>query len=220
MSFESAAGAEREHSAPAAIEMTDAFAGAPASAAPPAPALPVEPSPRRKLAPSVSAQDYIKRKDANYLKREALNDILPFRWIDLFFLVPMIGLWAWLLESSGLDSGNSALAWQIVVHVILALLPIGLYGALVFPFRYYLRRRRVLHALSRYILSSLILYGVLVGAFFLLEGLGKLPDDNPWELAGFFGVFWAVFTVIAFAIYAVLTAQRAMRQFRRNLKKI
>jgi hypothetical protein len=197
----------------------DALDAAPPTASAPAPQPDAAPPPRKTSAASITARDYIRRKDAGDLKHAAMNDILPFRWIDLAVIVPLIALWAWVLESNGLNSVDKGLAWKLAVHATLALIAVGLFGALVFPVRYYLRKRPLMHALTRYLISSAILYAVMIAAFFVLQGMGA-PYDDPIKLAVLFGAFWALFTLIAFAIYAVLAGQRALARFQRNLKKI
>lgn len=165
------------------------------------------------------AEDYIGKKSKAAKRAEHLNDILPFKWIDLLFLIPLGGAFTWFMLDTGMDAGDT-LASEILGMGIFLVAMVGLYGALVFPFRYYMRRRRPLHALSRYILSSLILYAVVVGTFVVGDMIGLFPYDEPGEIALVFGVIWLVFMVVAFIIYAVLATQRAVRAFRSNIKKI
>ena len=97
---------------------------------------------------------------------------------------------------------------------------VALYGALVFPFRYYLRRRSMSTALTKYLISTGILYLLFVGGFVGFWLQGYFPNDSPGQIALFFGAIWGVFTLIAFIICGVLSGQRALRSFRSNIKKI
>jgi hypothetical protein len=149
------------------------------------------------------------------------RDILPFKWIDLLFLAPMVGGLAWLLKSSktfASDGGNAL--YEPTSIGLLGLALVGFYGALVFPVRYYMRRRPIGTAFVKYLMSSVVLYGLALGGFTLAWSQGMYPHDTPAAVAALFGEMWGVFTAIAFVIYGVLSGQRALRSFRSNIKKI
>lgn len=165
------------------------------------------------------AEDYIGKKSKTAKKTEHLNDILPFRWIDLLFLIPLGAAFTWFVLDSGMDAGDSAASDVVGIGIFLMAM-VGLYGALVFPFRYYMRRRRPIHALTRYILSSLILYAVVIGTFVIGDSIGLFPYDEPGEIALVFGGIWLGFMVVAFIIYGILATQRALRAFRSNITKV
>jgi cytosine/uracil/thiamine/allantoin permease len=90
----------------------------------------------------------------------------------------------------------------------------------VFPIRYYLRRRSVMAALGKYIVSTLILFAVVMGLFFVGVGAGAYQTSEFEAMFGIFGTGWLVSTVIAFLIYGVLAGQRAIRSFRSNIRKL
>lgn len=169
------------------------------------------------------AEDYIGKRSKNAKKTEHLNDILPFRWIDVAFLGPILAAWIWFVETKGdISSDFDSAAGVIAAHAIWAVAMVGLYGALVFPFRYYLRRRPPARALSRYVISSLILYVALIAMFVIGDAIGLFPSeqDTLSAVALIFGAVWLAFMVVAFIIYGVLATQRAMRSFRSNLHKV
>ena len=170
--------------------------------------------------PPKIAKAYVGRVSESGKRVRPLNDILPFRWIDLVVLVPLIGAWAWALSTFEVATGSDDAVADVAAHVFLALLPVALYGALVFPVRYYLRKRPLVHALTRYLLSSFILYAIMMTGFFAMKAMGMLPFDDPAEMALLFGIAWIPFTLIAFLVYGVLAGQRAIRSFRSNIRKI
>ncbi len=165
------------------------------------------------------AEDYIGKKSTASKKAARLNDILPFRWIDLAFLIPLGAAFTWFMFDTGMDIGDEV-ASEVLGAVIFLIAMVALYGALVFPFRYYLRRRRPTKALVSYTISSLILYAVMIGTFLIGDSIGLFPYDEPGEIALVFGAIWLGFLVVAFILYGILAAQRAMRTFRSNLHKI
>ncbi len=148
------------------------------------------------------------------------RDILPFKPIDLLFLAPLIGGLAWYLKQDGAFADPSKTMAEPVSIAFLCITLVAFYGALVFPVRYYLRRRSMGAALFKYLISTGILYALFFGAFLAFWAQGFYPADTPSEIALFFGAVWGVFTVIAFVIYAILSGQRALRSFRSNIKKI
>lgn len=165
------------------------------------------------------AEDYIGKKSTQSKKAEHLNDILPFRWIDLAFLLPMAAAFIWFALDAEIDAGDTAASEVLAVAIYLTAI-VGMYGALVFPLRYYMRRRTPLHALTRYILSSLILYAVVIGTFVIGYAMGLFPYDEPGEIALIFGLIWIGFMVVAFVMYGILATQRALRAFRSNITKV
>ncbi len=108
----------------------------------------------------------------------------------------------------------------VAIIAIYCLAFAGLYGAVVFPVRYYLRRRPVFDALVKYLATSLMFF--LAGAGVMLSGIdrGYLQGADFMNFLKMFGLFWAAFSLIAFAIYGALAGQRAIRSFRSNIKKL
>ena len=172
------------------------------------------------LAPSPRLSDAYVGKISSQRKTLPTQDILPFRWIDALVLAPMIAGLAWYLKQDGSFADPSKAMVEPVSIGFICITLVALYGALVFPFRYYLRRRSIAAALFNYLISTGILYALFVGAFLVFWSQGFYPNDTPREVALFFGAIWGVFTVIAFVIYAILSGQRALRSFRSNIIKI
>lgn len=200
------------------VEHLAALVDKPSGAAPPAESIAAasaEPAPTSRLADAYVG----KVSDQRRKKAAPTRDILPFKWIDLVFLAPLLGGLAWYLKRTGAYAQQAMEAeWASIG--LLCLILVALYGAVVFPFRYYLRRRTMGAALVRYLISTGILYLVFVGAFGGFWMQGYYPNDTPSGVALFFGAVWGVFTAIAFVIYAVLSGQRALRSFRSNIKRI
>jgi hypothetical protein len=145
-----------------------------------------------------------------------LNDILPFKWIDLAFLLPLFaGLIWFVLDQDGMPDT----AYDVLSIAFSLILVVALYGAVVFPLRYYLRRLPLFGALGKYLVSTLILFVAFVGSFLIAHFQGVFPDE-PMEFTTISAVVWGGFTLVAFLIYGVLSGQRAIRSFRSNLRKL
>jgi hypothetical protein len=148
-----------------------------------------------------------------------LNDIPPFRWIDLAFLVPAwiaIGAWGIAVNAGGPGSEVDRIVAEIAMLGVLAT---GLYGAVAFPVRYYLRRRPVIEALWKYLVSELMIFIALFGVMLAGVDRGYLDVDLGQFFRGT-AIIWAGFAIIAFVIYGILAGQRAIRSFRSNIRKI
>jgi hypothetical protein len=171
-----------------------------------------------KAAPRIAAA-YVGSASHPGKPRKKLNDILPFRWIDLVFLGPLVAAAiGFFVVTGGLISVRLEL-YDVLSLAFVGIMVIGLYGAVVFPVRYYLRRLSMLEALGKYLASSLILYAVFVGSFLFAHWQGVFPDE-PVEFTLIAAAVWGVFTLVAFVIYGVLAGQRAMRSFRSNIRKL
>jgi hypothetical protein len=179
----------------------------------------VQPAPASggKVAP-ITAKAYVGRTSALGGKDKPLNDILPFKWIDLLFLVPGVGAFLWWISG---DMKLENATEMVIALSILGLTVVSLYGAVVFPVRYFLRRRSIRQALGAYLASTLILFGLSMGSFLIAKTVFRMfPYDDPVEMLAIFGSATLVFAIIAFVIYGILAGQRALRSFRSNLKKI
>jgi hypothetical protein len=152
-------------------------------------------------------------------KPSPTRDILPFKWIDLAVLVPLLGGFVWYLQTLHAAAQTPADV-QAMSTIFFCVLALALYTALVFPFRYYLRRTPIRAALGKYLISTAILYALFMAGFLIAWSRGLYPAIRPGEIALVLGVVWLVFTIIAFLIYGLLAGQRAVRAFRSNLKKI
>lgn len=150
-----------------------------------------------------------------------LTDIPPFRWIDLAFLVPVwIAAGWWVIQMNvERDSINDIDRVTVAIALVCVVLT-GLYGAVVFPVRYYLRRRPVLEALWKYLASTFVVFLIATG--FFIKGIqdGSLPAEDFDDFLALFGGVWLGFALLAFLVYGVLSGQRAIRSFRSNIRKI
>ena len=179
---------------------------------------------------------YVGRVGSGGKPVKKLADIPPFRWIDLATLVPAwIAIAAYLIYSwtaaeavakaagSFLNSPPSNLASSdrgVAIIAMYCLAFAGLYGAIVFPVRYYLRGRAVAEAFVKYLGTSAMFF--VAGAGILLSGLdrGYLQGEDFFQFLRMFGLLWAACTLTAFVVYGVLAGQRAIRSFRSNIKKL
>jgi hypothetical protein len=145
-----------------------------------------------------------------------LNDILPFRPVDLALLGPIVlAVIGYIVSVDGAPDST----YEVLSLIFIAILVIAAYGAVVFPVRYYLRRLSLTGALGKYVVSSLILFAVFVGSFLVAHFQGVFPDD-PVEFTLISAAVWGGFTLIAFLVYGVLSGQRAIRSFRSNIRKL
>lgn len=169
---------------------------------------------------SKTPKDYVGRAGSGGKPIKQLPDIPPFRYMDWLFLLPgFLAIAGWQLFAT---AGHSNVDTDRIVAQIalLCLAFAGLYGALVFPVRYYLRRRPVFTAFWKYLATSLMFF--VAGAGVILGGLdrGYLEGADFMRYLEWFGICWAGFTVIAFLIYGALAGQRAIQTFRSNIKKL
>ena len=156
-----------------------------------------------------------------------LNDILPFKWLDLIVLVPMIAFFAMVV----LRYPHEQTAATAAFLGIAAFGALAFFGSLVFPVRYYLRRRSIGQAIGAYVVSSLILFVLFGGALMAAVALepasfatgsetGGQLGPNPSTAALVAVFYWVITAAIAFLVYGVLAGQRAIRSFRSNIRKL
>lgn len=168
-----------------------------------------------------TVQDYVGRVGSGGKPIRKLADVPPFRWIDLAFLIPVwIAIAWWRIAASVNAEPKEDLDAVAAAIALMGLLATGLYGALVFPARYYLRRRPLVEALWKYLASSAMIFIAAVGVVLTGMSRGYLEESMFVEFLEVFGIAWVVFTLIAFAVYGVLAGQRAIRSFRSNIKKL
>ena len=173
-----------------------------------------------RVAPK-TAEDYVGRAGSVGKPIRQLPDIPPFRYIDWLFLIPgflAIAAWQLITTAGQYTSDTSDRGVAIIAMYCLAFA--GLYGAIVFPVRYYLRRRPVGAALLKYLGTSLMFF--LAGAGVMLSGIdrGYLQGADFISFLKIFSLVWVFLSLIAFAIYGVLAGQRAIRSFRSNIRKL
>ena len=167
-------------------------------------------------------QDYVGRAGSGGTPPiRKLSDIPPFKWIDLAVLVPAwIAIAAWQIISTAGTVPANMLDRSVAIIALYCLAFAGLYGAIVFPIRYYLRHRPVRDALLKYLATSAMFF--LAGAGVMLSGMdrGYLEGADFMRFLELFAIAWGGLSVLAFVIYGVLAGQRAIRSFRSNIKKL
>ena len=158
------------------------------------------------------------KRRAKDIAKQNMRDFLPFRWIDIPLVLALSIAFTLWLEPSFDDDTFAQLAttyglWMVFVT--------SAYGAVMFPIRYYMRRRRFWRAVGSYILSSLFLYGLCFGIYWYGANFAGIDSfGEAWGFLMITGVIWLVYLVVAFVFYAILSAQRAVRNFRRNVQKV
>lgn len=159
-------------------------------------------------APPRSRQLYGGRLRAGRPTGDGSPDIPPLRLMDAGILLPAcLALITW--------QGGSGPAGPVLGCLMLG----ALYGAFVFPARYYRRGYPPREAIMKHLASSGLIFAAAAGA--LLAGAGQACQENA-KLAGFVqiaGLAWTVITPAAFAIYGALARRRAIGMFRSNIKK-
>jgi hypothetical protein len=166
-------------------------------------------------------EDYVGRAGSGGRPVKKLPDIPPFKWVDFAVLIPAwIAIAAWRLIASAGQYTPQTSDRGVAIIAIYCLAFAGLYGAVVFPVRYYLRRRTVLEALLKYLATSVMFF--LAGAGVMLSGMdrGYLGSEDFVTFARGFAIAWLGLSVVAFGIYGALAGQRAIRSFRSNIKKL
>ena len=208
-------------SAPAAESLSvGETIGAPGTVPPQAPPRPT-PAPQPQISPDAverkarKAEAAAERKKRREEARKTLRDFLPFRWIDAVPILAVGALFFFMVMLPDLHYNNEMETFGQVIGI--GALGLSAYGALVFPIRYYLRKRRVSRAAIMYLLSSVVLFGLFfAGLVAYWEG----DIEYAMEEAQFGLVVYAVFAVIAITIYAILHGQRLVRSFRKNVEVI
>ena len=149
------------------------------------------------------------------------RDFMPFKWYEVLIAAIFAGLSA--LGSFDAETGE-VITGSITLDVIGAfLMTLMIIAMVVFPFRYYFRRRRVWHAVRFYALSVFVL-AIALGIVFGIhpdiadETIG-IGENLLYALVGSIIVFGA-FALVTFGIYGLLHFQRTMRSFNRNVEAI
>lgn len=162
----------------------------------------------------------VRAKRKRQKARDGMRDFLPFRWMDVVG-IPALSIFGAL--QLGMEPPNeSGLLAILASFAVIGLMFAGAYGAVVFPIRYYMRKRRFWRAVGSYFASSLFLYVACGAGFWFysqLPGSQGRTNELPSFLA-FTGAAWIVFFIIAFILYFILSVQRAMRNFRRNVETV
>jgi hypothetical protein len=188
----------------------------------PPPAPQPKPAPRQREAarPGPKLSDYMPKTTAKQKKAAEARDILPFKWVDALYIIPLLLVFfLWAYEGGLWDPGYATTEDNVGVLMLLVAV-LAFYGAIAFPIRYYLRRRPPSEAFRSYVTSSAILYGIFMAGFVVAKGAGMFPNDDILMIAFAFGFIWVCFAFVAFIIYAAMSAQRAIRSFSKNVVKI
>ncbi|MEL6567175.1 MAG: toll/interleukin-1 receptor domain-containing protein [Pseudomonadota bacterium] len=209
--------------APAAESFSgEATAQAPGSTMPaPAPAAPAASASRQSQRDEQEIAEIVRRKVEakrdREEKRKTMRDFMPFRFLDLVGLIPL-GFLMFIFVTDEWYTGN--LAENIGVALLTLGFTLGLYGAFVFPFRYYLRKRRVWRVLYMGVLNAIVpLLLIIVGLYSWWEGDGAATLDEGIFYILLAGILVVLISIIigAFTV-AVAGGRRAMNAFNKNVE--
>ena len=192
-----------------------------------APALNIEPvlSGDEPAAPpqppkSEALERKVQATQASKQEKRKRRDFLPFKWYEVLIAV----LVAALMQASVTDDLNDPNRiipyWDPALGFFFIL---GLIALVVFPIRYYFRRRRVGQAFRSFIASNLVIGGAFaaIASFhpdFYDEALSQ--GENLWVMVAAMLIIVVVMTCVAFVVYGLLHFQRAVRSFEAHVDKI
>ena len=171
--------------------------------------------------PPTAAKAYVGRVGADGKPERKLADIPPFRLIDLAILAPAwLAIAGWQIASVAGAEGLVDTGRTLAAIALFCLAFAGLYGALVFPVRYYLRRRPVVDALLKYLATCLMFF--VAAAAIILVGMdrGYFQTRDMLDFLRVAALAWAGFTLVVFMVYGALAGQRAIRSFRSNIRTL
>lgn len=166
-------------------------------------------------APPLSADTVEKVVEATQEKEsheKDRRDFMPFKWYELIAILGFAGLVGYVQEDPAL---------QLYDFMMFAVLLLLAYAALVFPIRYFFRRRRVGRATRFYFLSTIplaLLTGVAATFHPEFASGQNLGDLGVNIIVGLVLLF--LFSLVSFSIYGLLHFQRTMRSFKRNVETI
>ena len=158
---------------------------------------------------------------AHKAARRDRRDFLPFKWYEVLIAV-LFGGFGWL-GAYDVDTGEQLSQSPVLDVVSFFLLALLIIAVLVFPFRYYLRRRRMWRAVRAYSLSILVL-AVAIGIAFvvhpdIIDGEIGAVENVVYMLIGSIVVFGLIATV-AFSVYGVMHYRRTKRLLDSNTQLI
>lgn len=185
----------------------------PVSQAPPH-ARPVEPPPL----PAETVKKVVRAAETEKAIKKDRRDFLPFKWYEVLIAVLLGMFTGYVTYETSQDTKLAALDGFLAFGMFLSVI-----AALVFPFRYFFRRRRVWSALRSYALSNAVLVVILTAVSVVHP---QMVDDTMNGIGNFFVylVVWTgflmVLAIVAFSIYGLLHFQRTMRHFNRNVETI
>ena len=196
----------------------DTGASAPGFTAEPIPS-DTAPEPEQSVEPR-ALERKVEEKVSAKKKERARRDFLPFKWYEVLIAVLVAGMMQAAVTDDLNDPNRIVPYWDPALAFFLVL---GLIALIVFPFRYYVRRRRVGQAFRSFVASNLVLGGAFaaIASFhpdFYDEALSQ--GENVWIMAIAMLIIVVVMTCIAFAVYGLLHFQRSIRSFEQHVDKI
>ncbi len=186
---------------------------APAPQAPPH-ARAVEPPPL----PAETVKKVVRAAETEKAIKKDRRDFLPFKWYEVLIAVLLGVFVGYITHETSQDTKLAALDGFLAFGMFLSVI-----AALVFPFRYFFRRRRVWSALRSYALSNAVLVIILTAVSVVHP---QMVDETMDRIGNFlvYLVVWTAFltvlAIVAFSIYGLLHFQRTMRHFNRNVESI
>ncbi|MEO0785551.1 MAG: toll/interleukin-1 receptor domain-containing protein [Pseudomonadota bacterium] len=198
----------------AASPAPETYSDTPAAVTPPARPAP-QPKDTAEVADKVRKKVEARRERED--KRKTMRDFLPLRWLDLIGLLPL-GYLIFLLVQEEWYTGN--LMENVGVGLMTAGFTLGLYGAVVFPLRYYLRKRRLWRVLYMGVLNALLpLVMIIAGLFSWWEGDSEATMEEGIPVVVAAVVLVGVISIVIGAItVAVAGGRRAMNAFQKNVE--
>ena len=153
------------------------------------------------------------RKRIRESRRKTMRDFMPLHWIDIVPLGIMAALFYYVISD---EWYVSVLLEYIGVALMVTAYALAVFGAIVFPIRYFLRRRRVWRTALMQMLNSLVMVTLfVVGLVAWWEGDTDAALD---ESLYFIPPIYFSLLIITVVIYGILNGQRAVRSFRKNVE--
>lgn len=194
-------------------------------AAPPPAAAPADTPMSRAAEPAAGKADAVSHADADAVyanierkrlrdaRRKTMRDFLPLHRIDLIPLGVMGIAFSLLISGEWYVYATVELIGVLIMGTAMTL---AVYGAVVFPVRYYLRRRRVWLTALMQALHSLLFLALFIGGLFIWwEGNTSATIDESFY---YIPPIFFILLIVTVVIYAILSGQRAVRSFRKNVE--
>lgn len=171
--------------------------------------------------PAETVEKLVEAHEQVEAKSKDRRDFLPFKWYEILIAFVFGGfsvLGGFDYETGELVTGSLMLDFWGTLFLVLLII-----AMLVFPFRYYFRRRRVWHAVRYYALSLLVLT-IAVGAI-----MGIHPDIMDETMGAgenlatmLFGsvLLFGFFGILTFSTYGLMHFQRTRRIFNRHVETL
>ena len=153
------------------------------------------------------------RKRLRESRRKTMRDFMPLHWIDLIPLGLLGTLFYYVLTEEWYVSMMLEYTGVVLMAAAFAL---AVFGSVVFPVRYYMRRRRVWRTALMQALNSLVMVALFIaGLVVWWEGDTVTALD---ESLYFIPPIYFTLLIVTVVIYGILNGQRAVRSFRRNVE--